>query len=49
MISFNKSIIKDIGFYLNCRFGGDTEFQDRIKIIYGNNSIYKISKITYWW
>uniref|UniRef100_A0A6C0J5S3 Glycosyltransferase 2-like domain-containing protein n=1 Tax=viral metagenome TaxID=1070528 RepID=A0A6C0J5S3_9ZZZZ len=48
MISFNKLIIKDIGFYLNCRFGGDTEFLDRIKIIYGNNGIYKINKILYY-
>lgn len=47
MITFKKSIIKDIGPFLICRFGSDTEFGERIKLIYGKGSIFFNNKVLY--
>tara|TARA_Y100000991_G_scaffold213160_1_gene198399 strand:+ start:931 stop:1833 length:903 start_codon:yes stop_codon:yes gene_type:complete len=47
MITFKKSIIKDIGPFLICRFGSDTEFGERIKLIYGKESIFFNNKVLY--
>lgn len=46
-IMFKKELLKLIGYYDNTRFGGDTEYTERIKSYFGNSSINVIQKILY--
>lgn len=47
MITLKRSIFNDIGPFLFSRFGSDTEFGDRIKLIYGKDSIFYNNKVLY--
>ena len=47
MITFHKSIVAIIGKYLNCRYGGDTEYMNRFKLIIGKDKLKYNNKIMY--
>lgn len=47
MITFKKSVLKKLGKWLNCRYGGDTELMDRINMIYGKDYLYRNDKVLY--
>jgi len=47
MISFHKDILKKSGNYLNCRFGGDTEFYLRLKCLFPKKDFYFNDKVLY--
>ena len=46
-IMFKREIIDKIGYYDSVRFGGDSEYRDRIKKIYSNSAINIIPKVMY--
>ena len=47
MITFHKSVLNIIGKYLNCRYGGDTEYMNRFKLIIGKDKLKYNNKILY--
>jgi len=47
MISFDKSVLNELGCWLNCRFSGDLEFLNRIRLIYGKNAINYNNNVLY--
>ena len=47
MISFDKCILKVLGCWLNCRFSGDLEFLNRIRLVFGKNAINYNNNILY--
>lgn len=47
IITFDRKIFDHIGKYFHTRFGGDTEYVERIIKFLGTNSIYQLNKITY--
>ena len=47
MISFDKSVLKKLGHWLNCRYSGDLEFLNRIRLVYGKNAINYNNNVLY--
>ena len=47
MISFDKCVLKKLGHWLNCRYSGDLEFLNRIRLVYGKNAINYNNKVLY--
>ena len=44
---FRRKIIEKIGYYDSVRFGADSEYYNRIKVVYGNNAICIINDVLY--
>ena len=47
MITFNKTLIDKIGPWINCKFGGDSEYKFRIKLLLGDKSLKYNNKVLY--
>ena len=47
MIMFKRELIKEIGYFDSIRFGGDREFNQRIKAVYGRGAIAYEGRILY--
>ena len=47
IITFDRKIFDHVGKYFHTRFGGDTEYVERIIKFLGTNSIYQLNIITY--
>lgn len=48
MLTCHKSVIQKIGPWLNCRFGADTEYLNRLELLLNKNSIAYNNKVLYY-
>ena len=47
IITFDRKIFDRVGKYFHTRFGGDTEYLERVIKFVGTDSIHQLNKITY--